>query len=73
MLHWSQSTLLLLLLLLLLCPQEKPDAEECGKFGKLWKEFGRALKLGIVEDNNNRWVFLAGGGACWATGWPMDE
>lgn len=34
--------------------EEKPDAEECGKFGKLWKEFGRALKLGIVEDNNNR-------------------
>lgn len=34
--------------------EDKPDAEECGKFGKLWKEFGRALKLGIVEDNNNR-------------------
>lgn len=33
---------------------QKPSADECGKFGKLWKEFGRALKLGIVEDNNNR-------------------
>lgn len=39
-----------------MCVQEKPSADECGKFGKLWKEFGRALKLGIVEDNNNRCV-----------------
>ena len=52
---------LICLLLLLLLLQDKPSEEECGKFGKLWKEFGRALKLGIVEDNNNRWRGGAGG------------
>jgi len=34
--------------------QSKPTTEECEKFGKFWKEFGRALKLGMIEDNNNR-------------------
>lgn len=33
---------------------EKPSKEECEKFGTFWKEFGRALKLGILEDDNNR-------------------
>ncbi|KAF8060354.1 HSP90B1 [Scenedesmus sp. PABB004] len=31
-----------------------PDEEACKAFGTLWKEFGRALKLGILEDDNNR-------------------
>lgn len=34
--------------------KSKPSTEECEKFGKFWKEFGRALKLGMIEDNNNR-------------------
>lgn len=33
---------------------EKPSEEQCKAFGTLWKEFGRALKLGIMEDDNNR-------------------
>lgn len=35
---------------------EKPSTEECEKFGTFWKEFGRALKLGILEDDNNRYA-----------------
>eukprot|EP00878_Enallax_costatus_P000207 GHUV01000266.1.p1 GENE.GHUV01000266.1~~GHUV01000266.1.p1 ORF type:complete len:827 (+),score=175.61 GHUV01000266.1:179-2659(+) len=33
---------------------DKPSKEDCEKFGTFWKEFGRALKLGILEDDNNR-------------------
>nr|QBB20008.1 heat shock protein hsp90B [Ettlia sp. YC001] len=33
---------------------EKPSTEECERFGTFWKEFGKALKLGILEDDNNR-------------------
>eukprot|EP00879_Flechtneria_rotunda_P019160 GHRR01020115.1.p1 GENE.GHRR01020115.1~~GHRR01020115.1.p1 ORF type:complete len:360 (+),score=145.88 GHRR01020115.1:309-1388(+) len=32
----------------------KPSMDECKKFGILYKEFGRALKLGIMEDDSNR-------------------
>ncbi|CAL8462785.1 g2318 [Coccomyxa elongata] len=31
--------------------EEKKEAE---KFGTFWKEFGRAIKLGIIEDSANR-------------------
>ncbi|WIA23790.1 hypothetical protein OEZ85_013471 [Tetradesmus obliquus] len=33
---------------------EKPTGDACKAFGTFWKEFGRALKLGVLEDDNNR-------------------
>jgi hypothetical protein len=33
---------------------EKPTGDACAAFGTFWKEFGRALKLGVLEDDNNR-------------------
>lgn len=38
---------------------EKPSSEECERFETFWKEFGRALKLGILEDDNNRYGSLS--------------
>jgi hypothetical protein len=35
--------------------KEKPTGDACKAFGTFWKEFGRALKLGVLEDDNNRW------------------
>ena len=33
---------------------DEDDKAEAEKYGKFWKEFGRALKLGIIEDAPNR-------------------
>ncbi len=32
----------------------KPSETECGLYGKFWEQFGRAIKLGIIEDSTNR-------------------
>lgn len=40
-----------------MCTDDNPDEEEkkeAEKFGTFWKEFGRAIKLGIIEDSANR-------------------
>ena len=29
-------------------------AEESGKYAKFWKNFGKSLKMGIIEDSSNR-------------------
>jgi len=29
-------------------------SEKKGKYAKFWKEFGKAIKLGIIEDTSNR-------------------
>ena len=35
--------------------EEKDEvAEKKGKYAKFWKEFGKAIKLGIIEDTSNR-------------------
>lgn len=39
---------------------DRPAKEDCGKFGEFWSQFGRAMKLGIIEDSNNR--YSSGGG-----------
>jgi heat shock protein beta len=31
-----------------------PTGEACELFGKFWAQYGRAMKLGIVEDSTNR-------------------
>ena len=31
-----------------------PSEEECKKYGTFWEAFGRAIKLGIIEDSSNR-------------------
>ncbi|XP_024394863.1 endoplasmin homolog [Physcomitrium patens] len=33
---------------------EKEVSEKKGKYAKFWKEFGKAIKLGIIEDTSNR-------------------
>jgi len=33
---------------------DKPEEADCKKYGTFWTQFGRALKLGIIEDTNNR-------------------
>lgn len=33
---------------------DEDDKAEAGKYETFWKEFGRALKLGIIEDAPNR-------------------
>jgi len=33
---------------------EEVSAEKKGKYAKFWKEFGKAIKLGIIEDATNR-------------------
>ncbi|MEW5297802.1 MAG: hypothetical protein WDW36_000986 [Sanguina aurantia] len=33
---------------------ERPGPEECSAYGAFWGQFGRALKLGIIEDTTNR-------------------
>lgn len=35
---------------------EEAGSEEGGKYGTFWKEFGRVIKLGIIEDAPNRSV-----------------
>ncbi|GIL68672.1 hypothetical protein Vafri_21916 [Volvox africanus] len=32
----------------------KPTEKECGQYGKFWEQFGRSIKLGIIEDSTNR-------------------
>ncbi|KXZ42735.1 hypothetical protein GPECTOR_121g435 [Gonium pectorale] len=34
--------------------ENKPSEKECGQYGKFFEQFGRALKLGIIEDTANR-------------------
>jgi heat shock protein beta len=34
--------------------KEEASAEKKGKYAKFWKEFGKAIKLGIIEDATNR-------------------
>jgi len=31
-----------------------PTGEACELYGKFWEQYGRAMKLGIVEDSTNR-------------------
>jgi heat shock protein beta len=33
---------------------EKKDADEEDKYGKFWKNFGKNIKLGVIEDASNR-------------------
>merc|ERR1712054_35654 len=30
------------------------ESDEEGKYTKFWKEYGRAIKMGIIEDTSNR-------------------
>ncbi|GLI59667.1 hypothetical protein VaNZ11_001606 [Volvox africanus] len=32
----------------------KPTEKDCGQYGKFWEQFGRSIKLGIIEDSTNR-------------------
>ncbi|GIL89128.1 hypothetical protein Vretimale_16178 [Volvox reticuliferus] len=32
----------------------KPSDKECGQYEKFWEQFGRSIKLGIIEDATNR-------------------
>ncbi|KAG2483309.1 hypothetical protein HYH03_017812 [Edaphochlamys debaryana] len=34
--------------------EDKPSEKDCGQYGKFWEQFGRAIKLGIIEDSTNR-------------------
>lgn len=34
--------------------EDEEPKEKRGKYAKFWKEFGKALKLGIIEDATNR-------------------
>ena len=34
--------------------ESEPDTEKKGKYIKFWNEFGKSIKLGIVEDASNR-------------------
>lgn len=31
-----------------------PTGAACKMYGKFWKQYGRAMKLGIIEDSTNR-------------------
>jgi heat shock protein beta len=31
-----------------------PTGEACEVYGKFWAQYGRAMKLGIIEDSTNR-------------------
>ncbi|GBG82260.1 hypothetical protein CBR_g34543 [Chara braunii] len=33
---------------------EESKSDSKGKYGKFWKEFGKAMKLGVIEDPSNR-------------------
>lgn len=33
---------------------EVPTGDACTLFGKFWEPFGRAMKLGMIEDTTNR-------------------
>jgi heat shock protein beta len=30
------------------------DPEAKGKYARFWKEYGKAIKLGLIEDSSNR-------------------
>ncbi|EFJ49245.1 hypothetical protein VOLCADRAFT_80696 [Volvox carteri f. nagariensis] len=32
----------------------KPSEKDCGQYGKFWEQFGRSIKLGIIEDTTHR-------------------
>lgn len=34
--------------------EDKPTDAECGEYGRFWDQFGKAIKLGIIEDATNR-------------------
>jgi len=34
--------------------ESEPDTEKKGKYVKFWNEFGKSIKLGIIEDASNR-------------------
>lgn len=34
--------------------ESEPDTEKKGKYAKFWNEFGKSIKLGIIEDASNR-------------------
>jgi heat shock protein beta len=34
--------------------EKEVDSEKKGKYAKFWKEFGKSIKLGIIEDATNR-------------------
>lgn len=34
--------------------EDKVNQEDCDKYGKFWENFGRAIKLGVIEDTTNR-------------------
>jgi heat shock protein beta len=33
---------------------DKKKGPECSRYSEFWKEFGKAIKLGIIEDAANR-------------------
>ena len=33
---------------------EKISPVDCAKFGQFWKQFGRSIKMGVIEDTSNR-------------------
>lgn len=40
----------------------KADAPECSRYSTFWKEFGKAVKMGVIQDTTNRRVTRGGGG-----------
>eukprot|EP00798_Chlamydomonas_sp_ICE-L_P027680 gene27680-7322_t len=34
--------------------EKRPSEEQCGKYATFWESFGRAMKLGVIEDTTNR-------------------
>lgn len=34
--------------------KEVPSDEVCNRYGQFWEQYGRAVKLGIIEDTTNR-------------------
>ncbi|GBF98644.1 endoplasmin, partial [Raphidocelis subcapitata] len=33
---------------------DKENPKECSRYSDFWKEFGRSIKLGVIEDSTNR-------------------
>jgi heat shock protein beta len=33
---------------------DKPAKEKCEAYPKFWREYGKALKMGVIEDSTNR-------------------
>lgn len=59
--HWLSDRLVFLFIVFLsLCTDDDAgddkdvDTEKKGKYAKFWKEFGKSIKLGIIEDATNR-------------------